>query len=515
MGSKNLIARDNETPVYTLTSLFKDTPLGVLVIEPNETISYINKMAEAVLEMTQEQLLGKNFRNLKWNYLDEQGKLLSIDKNPFLSTLKTKKPQLNLEYGMEYADTTKWLRIVTTPVLEPDGSISKVVAYLRDVTEDHTKQLKLKQSEENIRAVLDLSDHGYILLSEKKEIVMINKLAEKLFHLISTLDLKEGSYFPHMLPSSQRATVEKHLDEALQGDFNTHEYKFRTSQGKDKWLTINYLPSSIKTDHLSPQVIVEIKNITKDRELEHKLDDANEEMVHLMNNSLKSFFIVDEEYKIVQYNKHAENETKQYFGRKPKKNESILPYIAESYLHQFKQNVHTAAEGNRIKEEEERQVAPGLVFYFEQEFFPSINKRSKKNNVGFSSTNITEKKMTRQVLLKSMNELNKYKGAFYEACNVAITDLEGKVSDVSDNFCSLFQLSKFQFVGQNIDIVFSQKENKLNELLEELSQNGKMKETLLKGVDQGGNKHQMGLRIYPVKDEQGKVVEFIFVNVAS
>lgn len=515
MGSKNLIARDNETPVYTLTSLFKDTPLGVVVIEPDETISYVNKMSEEILEMTKEQLLGKAVRDIKWIPLDEGGHSLGKETYPILVTLRTKKPQINVDYCVEYNGKAKWLLINTTPILEPDGSISKVLAYVRDTTDEHTKQLKLKQSEENLRAVLNLSDHGYILLSAKKEIVMINKMAEKLFHLISTVELKDGMYLPHMLPSNQRASVEKHLDEALQGDFNTHEYKFKTSLGKEKWLTINYLPSSIKDDHLSPQVIVEIKNITKDRELEHKLDGANEEMVHLMNNSLKSFFIVDEEYKIVQYNKHAENETKQYFGKKPKKNESILPYIPESYLAQFKQNVHTAAEGNRIKEEEERQVAPGLVFYFEQEFFPSINKRSKKNNVGFSSTNITEKKMTRQVLLKSMNELNKYKGAFYEACNVAITDLAGKVSDVSDNFCSLFQLSKFQFVGQNIDIVFTQKDNRLNELLEELSQSGKMKETLLKGLDQGGKKHDMGLRIYPVKDEQGKVVEFIFVNVAS
>jgi len=515
MASKNLIARDNETPVYTLTSLFKDTPLGVVVIEPEESISYVNKMAEEILELSQEQLLGKPVRDLKWNPLDEVGHSLSKETYPILVTLRTKQPQINVEYCVEQEGRTKWLRINTTPVLEPDGSVSKVLAYIKDVTDEHTKQLKLKQSEENLRAVLNLSDHGYILLSAKKEIVMINKMAEKLFHLISAHEPKDGIFFPHMLPANERASVEKHLEEALKGDFNSQEYKFKTSQGKEKWLTINYLPSSVKHDHLSPQVIVEIKNITKDRELEHKLDDANEEMVHLMNNSLKSFFIVDEEYKIVQYNKHAENETKQYFGRKPKKNESILPYIAESYLPQFKQHVHTAAQGNRIKEEEERQVAPGLVFYFEQEFFPSINKRSKKNNVGFSSTNITEKKMTRQVLLKSMNELNKYKGAFYEACNVAIADLSGKVNDVNDNFCNLFGQSKFELIGQNIDLIFTQKENALAALLTELAESGKMKEVLLKGLDKTGKIHSMGLRIYPVKDEAGKVVEFIFVNVAS
>lgn len=514
MGSKNLIARDNETPVYTLTSLFKDTPIGVLVIESEENISYANKMAEEILELTQEQLLGKSIRSLKWSYVDAMGQPLP-DEMAISSTFQTKKPQINVEYGIVDGGKSKWLRVVTTPILEPDGSISKVLAYLRDITEDHTKQLKLKQSEANLRAVLNLSDHGYILLSAKKEIVMINKLGEKLFHLISANEPKVGSYFPHILPASQKADVEKHLDAALKGDFNSHEHKFKTSQGKEKWLTINYLPSTIKNDHLSPQVIVEIKNITKDRELEHKLDDANEEMVHLMNNSLKSFFIVDEEYKIVQYNKHAENETKQYYGRKPKKNESILPYIPDSYLTQFKQNVHTATQGNRIKEEEERQVAPGLVFYFEQEFFPSINKRSKKNNVGFSSTNITEKKMTRQMLLKSMNELNKYKGAFYEACNVVITDLNGKVSDANDNFCNFFQHSKYQFIGQNIAVVFTQKENKLNELLEELGQSGKLRETVIKGLDKNGKIHDIGLRIYPVKDETGKVVEFIFVNVAG
>lgn len=511
MASKQAIFKDQDTPQYSLSSLFKEAPLGVMILEEGGEISYANEIAASILEFTPKELVRMSLEDLPWYILDEFGSELPSHDHPISATFTSRQALANLEICLAKDGCKKWVRVTTTPMLGPDGTLNKVLAYFKDITEEKKRHLKIEQNEENLREVLNLSDCGYIIISEKKDIVSFNKRAERLLRLSAELELEEGVNLLFLLPEKYKKHANEDIGIALKGMPKGREYLVKTSNNKEKWITVNYLPNTLKTD-LSEQVVIEIKNITKNKELEHKLDDANEEMLHLMNNSLKSFFIVDEEYKIIQYNKHAENETKQYFGKKPKKNESLLPYISENYVAKFKENVHLAIEGKRTKEEEEREVAPGLFFYFEVEFFPSMNKRSKRHNVGYSSTNITEKKMTRQVLLKSVSELNKYKGAFYETCCVAVTDLAGKINDVNEKFCREFGYQRSEVLGKNIIEILDEKDEQLLSYISFATTTGKTFCYTLSHKTKTGTTMSLETYLHPVRDENGRAAELIFVS---
>ncbi len=502
-----IATQDNAFTHFSLASLFDHHPVGVAVIRRDGTLRYANPMACEIFEIRQEQFSEKFFSNPLWVALDEKGNETIQSEWPAVLTFQSKKVQVDSIHGWSVGGKIKWLSIDTTPIFEQDRTVDNVLAYFKDITEERAKQMQSRQSEADLRTILNLSENGYIVLSSKNEILSFNKRAAKLLHLISDMELKEGRDLYSILSPSYRTQANSDLQHAIEGHFLSREYAVKTSKGKDKWMVINYLPQPDKSQE---QVIVEVKNVTKDKELENKLDDANEELIHLMNNSLKSFFIVDDEFRIIQYNKHAENETKLYFNKKPKKNESILPYIAETYQSKFKENVKMAIEGKRTKEEEERAVGPGLSFFFEVEFFPSMNKRSKKHNVGFSSTNITEKKMTRQMLLKSVSEMNKYKGALYESCHVVLVDVSGKILDVNELFCKQLGFERSNLVGQSLLLALDKNEETLPILLAHASKLGKMMEILLTYKSKNGKFYSKETNILPVLDETGKVTEFLF-----
>jgi PAS domain S-box-containing protein len=504
-----ILPKDTNEAQYSLATLFEQSPLGVLIVEKEGSVSYANSTAIAMLKLKADSAHGFWTTNQAWQYLDAYSQPVSQDELPIATTFRSQKAQANKMMGIKEGELVKWLTVNTTPFFFPDGSVEKVLVYCKDITEDRQKQLLVEQNEDNLRTVLDLSDDGYVIVSDTREILMCNKLVTRLLQLSAKIELEEGANLIDLLPASQKADVDKNIELALNNQFVSKEYAIKTSKKKEKWLKVSFLPQ----DKSKGRVIIEVEDSSRQKELEHKLDGANEELIEMMNTSLKSFFILDEDYRIIQYNKNAENSVNLFFNKKPKKNEQILGYVFPNYIERFKRNVKLAVEGRRTKEEIEQEVEMGLVFHFEMEFFPSMNKRSKRHNVGFSYINITEKKMTRQILLKSVSEINKYKGALYDTAALLVVNRENEITDMSEAFCMLLEQSRNEILGKNVGLLFAdapQKE-KCRQLAQEATQVGVTQHAEMELCYKGGKAKKVFLSVFPVKDDVGKVGELIFV----
>ena len=70
-------------------------------------------------------------------------------------------------------------------------------------------------------------------------------------------------------------------------------------------------------------------------------------------------------------------------------------------------------------------------------------------------TDITQRKLEEQALQRSLKEISDYKYALDQAANVSITDQQGVIKYVNDNFCQQYGFTKDEIIGKNHSLINS------------------------------------------------------------
>jgi PAS domain S-box-containing protein len=90
-------------------------------------------------------------------------------------------------------------------------------------------------------------------------------------------------------------------------------------------------------------------------------------------------------------------------------------------------------------------------------------KQIPKTNIGISTrfigthNDISKRKKVEEILKKTMQELSDYKYALDQSSNISITDANGIIKYVNDNFCKTYGYSKEEVIGQNHKMLNSDK----------------------------------------------------------
>jgi PAS domain S-box-containing protein len=124
-------------------ALFQELPLGILVIEAQGEIRFVNQTALNLLGLSESQLLGQTPVDPDWHIIQENGKpfQLKLQSVPvrakhILMLLGSRQPLRNLVLGV-YRPLLKdriWLSVSTEPKLGMDGCVERVICTLSDIT---------------------------------------------------------------------------------------------------------------------------------------------------------------------------------------------------------------------------------------------------------------------------------------------------------------------------------------------------------------------------------------------
>jgi PAS domain S-box-containing protein len=133
---------------------------GIWIIDGNGITTYVNKAMKRIADIEPEDVIGKHV-----NVPMQEGKFSSC---VTLQALKEKRPVTLFD---DYASGKRCLN-TSTPILDQDGSVRRVVASIRDITELNMLQGRLAKAEQEVRLYkrrLDLigQEHpGFIVGSE-------------------------------------------------------------------------------------------------------------------------------------------------------------------------------------------------------------------------------------------------------------------------------------------------------------------------------------------------------------
>jgi len=171
-----------------LERIMETNPAGILSIDTNGHIIYVNSQAEKVLHYPKEELLKKSFIVSKFKLVDSEGNPIPKDKLPFQIIMQTKKPLLDYYATFKLAkDRDILLSINGTPLIGSNGKIENIIFTVEDITEKVLTEQKIKDSEEKLRDLLETSTIG--VLEIELENNSISYLNPKLLEFIGYQDI--------------------------------------------------------------------------------------------------------------------------------------------------------------------------------------------------------------------------------------------------------------------------------------------------------------------------------------
>ena len=159
---------------------------GLVVQDSTGAIVSWNEAAERALGLNGDELSGRTSMDPRWAVIRSDGSAWPGDTHPSIEALRTGKRVENAVMGVHRPNIgLGWLRVNSTPVLEPDGSASSVITSFADITELTETDIQLRAVERLQRVTLDLLEHGVIVTLATGEIEIMNAAAERILGFTS------------------------------------------------------------------------------------------------------------------------------------------------------------------------------------------------------------------------------------------------------------------------------------------------------------------------------------------
>ncbi len=206
---------------------------GLVVQDSDGKIIDFNESAMRILNLTEEQMLGRDSMDPRWRSIDEDGNDLPGDRHPAMIALRTDRPARGIMGVSQPSGSVSWLSVAASPMVRleslNDGSASEggrqVITIFRDITADRTMRERL---EIGVRAVkFGIWDWN----------IADNKLYwDPSMYQVFDADPKDfnGAYeaFEKTVLPEDRGKVRQHLEQcfARQGDYSD-EFRIKHRNG--------------------------------------------------------------------------------------------------------------------------------------------------------------------------------------------------------------------------------------------------------------------------------------------
>lgn len=396
-------------------------------------------------------------------------------------------------------------------VKDPDrGYLRALPVRIEMALQKHQMQADLRESEAKFRDLWELSQEAHVLCFPPDwKLTGGNKMAVRLFgaadsdHL-ATITPAELS--PELQPDgeSSSAKAARLIEQALREGTSSFEWTHRRPDGTE-W------PAEVKLGRLSLNgrigVQATVRNISEKKTIE-QLTRENAERYQAMADSASSAIIsVDQQGKIMAWNKGAES----VFGHTAAEiiGEQMSIIIPERYRGAHAAGMQRVARGGPsrvIGQTVELQALRKNGTEFEMEL--SLSSWTQGGSVFFSGiiADITTRKLAER-------RLADFKAAMDQHAIVAITDNRGRITYVNERFCQVSKYSEKELLGQDHRIINSGYHGK--EFFAHLWKtilSGQVWHGEIKNRAKNGSYYWVETSIVPFFGEDGKPAQFIAIR---
>ncbi|MBL7919304.1 MAG: PAS domain S-box protein [Bacteroidia bacterium] len=248
-----------------------------LIENASEIITLTDKDGKIIyLSPSVHKITGYNVEDLTHikNFVDKMNTDAQADSNSLLEDV-LKQPGVpiyrlvNLIHKNHYSI---WLEGTITNLLH-DKNVKAIVSNFRDITEKKAAESKLKESENNLRAVFDNSTEGLILLDKDGVIKAFNSKADN-NNLILNKRLQVGEILLDYILEERRAYFKDYLSQVLKGNTIEYDIDYKNSDGSLTWFHATLNP--VRENNKITGICIARRDITEKKLAEESIQIAKE-----------------------------------------------------------------------------------------------------------------------------------------------------------------------------------------------------------------------------------------------
>jgi two-component system CheB/CheR fusion protein len=196
----------------------------------------------------------------------------------------------------------------------------------------------------------------------------------------------------------------------------------------------------------------ELKTATEEIERQSKALKISEDNAKaLLNNTLQSFVLISSDYKIISFNKNADEYSFLLIGKRMKTGDSFINFLPSGEMEQFHKDFGKALKGVFVGGEKSVMMRTGEKRWYRYNFTPVINEHHDNQEafiISFSQLDITEQKRIEQELMESEDMIN----SIFNAADIGIcvTDQDAKFIKINQAYSDLYGYTMEELIGQGI-----------------------------------------------------------------
>jgi diguanylate cyclase (GGDEF)-like protein/PAS domain S-box-containing protein len=462
------------------------------------------KTSTALVSSGCEQIYGYSLTefhhdgNLWFNLVYEKDKNLARDFEK--ETLKGK--GMTIQYRIVHkSGKIKWIQNWANPVFDKNGKLIKT----HGVTIDITKQ---KENDVNYKKLIDASPVANIIIKDGV-ILYVNNEGAKLTGAKSLKDIV-GKPLRSFLSIEQQGLSDRRLAQLFSGELDKlpfYEYKVKKLNGT----LIDVESTAIKTIYNDLEsVLVVAKDITEDKKMKIKLQEAEEKYRSISEESLVGVYMF-EDGKVTYVNKEVERVLG--YSRDEITNMGFLELFVEEQHELVRQNISQMLYSNINSMTEELLMKTKKGDIKEVEIRSVVTVINHKKVLIGTIRDVTNEKRAQNELKKVIKELQDIKFALDISAIVSITDINGKIVYVNDTFCDVSEYSRDEIIGKGHDLYFLDYDS--NHTVSELRatiRSGEIWKGEIKRKSKFGTYYWFDTTIVPLLDGHNKPYQFIGIE---
>ncbi|MFT4947720.1 MAG: PAS domain S-box-containing protein, partial [Natronomonas sp.] len=201
----------------------------------------------------------------------------------------------DIEYRVQRPDgELRWMNGKTKPIPDADGAVSRIVGYVRDITDRKEREPELRRNERRYRALFDDPNILVGLLDTDGTVRDINKTAME--YVDATIDdvtgcpLWEGPWFDHSEAVAE--TVEDWISRAAAGEYVEFEIDLVRVDGSPYTVEGVFRPVTNEAGEVV-SLLISDRDITERKQREAELERVQRRFEAVLENTTTPMFMKD------------------------------------------------------------------------------------------------------------------------------------------------------------------------------------------------------------------------------
>jgi PAS domain S-box-containing protein len=275
----------------------------------------------------------------------------------------------------------------------------------QDISEEEKQSSIAKDFSQKMDTIIENITDGFYVLDRDWNFLTMNSVAEDVLGI--KFETVEGQSIWKFFPDSPNQNYPAQYRKAMNEQVTVRFEEYRSDL--HRWFTCVAYPSK-------EGLMVLFRDNTHEIKLRQAISESEKKLRALLDSTTDINFLIGPDFKILSFNKAANELSQKGFGKKLFEHSSILDYIIGKDQADFQENFLTALNGEIVNLEREIHF-DGFSLWIEAFFYPVYDENKKVIAVAHNLSLIDERKRAEEELKQSEAML----GAIYNSSTEAHT----------------------------------------------------------------------------------------------